>query len=324
MITLRQLTYARTLAKVGNFHHAAKVLHITQPALTRSIQTLEAALGVQLFNRLPLGVELTRFGEAFLPKAHLLLQVRDDLTREMKVLKALEQVDLCVAMGPYAYDLHGPAVMAGVGSAHPGLQCRLLVGDWREVTTQVLGRDVDLGVGDLAPAANDARLDTELVGQHAVHFYCRAGHPILRRGELTLEDLADTVLVGTRASVRLGAVLVKLGGRAGALDTTTGDFVPTWEVNDIHASKHMVASSDALGAAMLTQIRHELDTGALCLLPIHTPWLRLNYGFIRRRDSATSAGALEFMAAFREREAALNSQEAELRRRFGREDPALP
>jgi DNA-binding transcriptional LysR family regulator len=199
-----------------------------------------------------------------------------------------------------------------------------LLGDWREVTTQVLGRDVDLGVGDVAPAAGDARLDTELVGQHAVHFYCRAGHPILGRGELTLEDLADTVLVGTRASVRLGAVLVKLGGRAGVLDKTTGDFVPAWEVNDIHASKHIVASSDAIGAAMLTQIRHELDTGALCLLPIHTPWLRLNYGFIRRRDSATSAGALKFMAAFRERETALSTQEAELRRRFNRSDPELP
>ena len=86
----------------------------------------------------------------------------------------------------------------------------------------------------------------------------------------------------------------------------------------------MVASSDAIGAAMLTQIRHELDTGALCLVPVHTPWLRLNYGFIRRRDSAMSAGALEFMAAFRERETALNSQEAELRCRFNRRDPAAP
>jgi DNA-binding transcriptional LysR family regulator len=324
VFTLRQLTHARTLAQVGNFHHAAKVLHITQPALTRSIQALEAALGVPLFNRLAQGVELTRFGEAFLPKAHQLLQVRDDLTREMKVLKALEQVDLGIAMGPYAYDLHGPAVMACVGAAHPGLQCRLVLGDWREVTTQVLGRDVDLGVGDLAPAARDARLATQLVGQHALYFYCRAGHPILGRGELSLVDLADTVLVGTRASVRLGAVLVKLGGRAGALDKTTGDFVPAWEVNAIHAAKDMVASSDAIGAAMLTQIRHELDTGALCLVPVHTPWLRLNYGFIRRRDSAMSAGALEFMEAFREREAALNSQEAELRRRFGRADPALP
>ena len=309
---------------MGNFHHAAKVLHITQPALTRSIQALEAALGVPLFNRLVQGVELTRFGEAFLPKAHQLLQVRDDLTREMTVLKALELVDLCIAMGPYPYELHGPAVMARVGSAHPGLQCRLLLGDWRQVTTQVLSRDVDLGVGELTTAAGDARLDTELVGQHALHFYCRAGHPILGRGELTLADLADTVVVGTRASVGLGTVLLKLGGRAGTFDKTTGDFVPAWEVNAIHAAKDVVASSDAIGAATLTQICHELDTGALCLVPVHTPWLRLNYGFIRRRDSAVSAGAREFMATFREREMALNSQETELQDRFNRRNPVLP
>jgi len=324
MPTLRQLTHARTLAQVGNFRLAAQVLHITQPALTRSIQALEAALGVPLFDRMAQGVELTRFGEAFLPKAHLLLQVRDDLAREMKVLKALEQVDLRIAMGPYPHDLHGPEVMAGIGTAHPGLNCRLLLADWREVTTRVLDREVELGVGDIAPAAGDARLETELVGQHDLHFYCRAGHPILGRGELTLDDLADTVLVGTRASVRLSTALVKLGGRVGTLDKTTGDFVPAWEVNAIHATKAMVASSDAIGAAMLTQIRHELCTGELSLVPIHTPWLCLNYGFIRRRDSAVSAGAREFMAAFRERETVLNSQEAELRSRFSWRDPAAP
>ena len=91
MITLRQLTHARTLAKLGNFRMAAQVLHLSQPALTRSIQALEAELGVKLFNRLVHSVEPTRFGEAFLPKAHLLLQVHDDLTREMKVLQALER-----------------------------------------------------------------------------------------------------------------------------------------------------------------------------------------------------------------------------------------
>ena len=56
MTTLRQLTHARTLAQMGNFRLAAQVLHISQPALTRSIQALEAALGVQLFDRMALGV----------------------------------------------------------------------------------------------------------------------------------------------------------------------------------------------------------------------------------------------------------------------------
>jgi DNA-binding transcriptional LysR family regulator len=315
MITLKQITHARTLVQVGNFHRAAQVLHITQSALTRSIQALESSLGVSLFNRLAHAVEPTRFGEAFLPKAHQLLQVRDDLEREMMVLQALEQVDLRIALGPYPYDLHAPEVLAGVGSAHPGLQCKLRLGNWREVTAQVLAREADLGVGDLAPAVTDPRLETELIGQHAVHFYCRAGHPMLARRDLTLADISETTMVGTRASVRLGAALVKLGGRAGALDTTTGDFVPAWEVDSIDAAKRMVAASDAVGAALLTRIHRELDHGLLALVPLHTPWLRLSYGFIRRRDSTTSTAALKFMAAIRERETALVIQEAEMLRR---------
>jgi DNA-binding transcriptional LysR family regulator len=317
MITLKQLTHARTLAQVGNFHRAAQVLHITQSALTRSIQALESSLGVTLFNRLAHAVEPTRFGEAFLPKAHLLLQVRDDLEREMAVLQALEQVDLRIALGPYPYDLHAPEVLARVGSAHPGLQCKLRLGNWREVTAQVLAREADLGVGDLAPAVADPRLETEMIGQNAVHLYCREGHPMLARRDLTLADISETTMVGTRASVRLGAALVKLGGRAGALDATTGDFVPAWEVDSIEAAKRMVAASDAVGAALLTQIRSELDHGTLCLVPLRTPWLHLSYGFIRRRDSTLSTAVLKFMAAFREREAALVIQEAESLRRHG-------
>jgi DNA-binding transcriptional LysR family regulator len=324
MITLKHLTHARTLAHTGNFRRAAELLQITQPALTRSIQALETTLGVRLFDRSAHGVVLTRVGEAFLPKAHRLLRVCDDLTREMKVLQSLEQAQLGVAMGPYPFDLHGAEVMAGIGSAHPGLQCRLVLSDWRGVTAQVLGHEVDLGVGDLDPAAGDARLGVELISQHALHVFCRAGHPIMARDEITIADLAESVIVGTRASVRLGTALYSLGGRAGTLDRTTGDFVPTWEVNAFEAGKRAVASSDALGVAMLTQIHDELDRGTLCVVPVQTPWMRLNYGFIWRRDSAVSAGARAFMAALRERETVLRAQEADLQRRFDRLDPAAP
>jgi DNA-binding transcriptional LysR family regulator len=324
MITLRQLTHARTLAHTGNFRRAAEVLHITQPALTRSIQALESTLGAQLFDRTAQGVALTRLGEAFLPKAHLLLRGCEDLTREMTVLQALEQVSLSIAMGPYPFDLYGPEVIADVGSAHPGLQCRLALCDGRGVTAQVLSREADLGVGDLDPAAGDARLSVELLSQHALHFFCRAAHPILRREEVTIEDLADTVITGTRASVRLGSALHGLGGRAGSLDKTTGDFIPTWEVNAMCATKRVVASSDAVGVAMLTQIRDELGSGTMCLVPVSAPWLRLNYGFIWRRDSAVSAGAREFIAAMRERESGIRSQESELQCRYDRLDRGYP
>jgi DNA-binding transcriptional LysR family regulator len=40
---------ARTIAHLGSFHLAANALHLSQPALTRSIQALEASFGVQIF-----------------------------------------------------------------------------------------------------------------------------------------------------------------------------------------------------------------------------------------------------------------------------------
>jgi DNA-binding transcriptional LysR family regulator len=51
LIELRQLRQLLALAEHGNFSRAAEALHITQPALSRSIQSLEASVGAILFDR---------------------------------------------------------------------------------------------------------------------------------------------------------------------------------------------------------------------------------------------------------------------------------
>ena len=62
MIDLRELEYFLAIAERRSFTAAAAELNITQPALTKSIRLLEDELGVQLFRRLPRGVELTPYG----------------------------------------------------------------------------------------------------------------------------------------------------------------------------------------------------------------------------------------------------------------------
>ena len=73
-ITLRQLQHASALARHGSFREAAADMHITQPALTRSIQTLESSLGVSLFDRQTNGVEVSRAGEVLLRRAEGVLE----------------------------------------------------------------------------------------------------------------------------------------------------------------------------------------------------------------------------------------------------------
>ena len=60
---MRRLRHALALAEYRNFARAADALHITQPALSRSIQSLEDGLGVRLFDRSPRDVQPTAFGE---------------------------------------------------------------------------------------------------------------------------------------------------------------------------------------------------------------------------------------------------------------------
>ena len=132
----------------------------------------------------------------------------------------------------------------------------------------------------------------------------------------TLEMLEEPVrraleAIGVRRRWRAGQTLMWTGEQS-----TSAFVVESGRVR-------IVASSDAVGIAMLTQNRDELGSGTMCLVPVSAPWLRLNYGFIWRRDSAVSAGAREFIAAMRERESGIRSQENELQCRYDRRDPAV-
>lgn len=73
-IELRQLRYFIAVAEEMHFGHAAHRLHMTQPPLSQAIQTLEAALRVQLFQRTSRSVSLTPAGIALLPQARRILQ----------------------------------------------------------------------------------------------------------------------------------------------------------------------------------------------------------------------------------------------------------
>lgn len=61
-----QINYFQTVANVQHITKAAKLLSISQPALSRSIARLEDELGVQLFDRKGRNIYLNRYGKMFL------------------------------------------------------------------------------------------------------------------------------------------------------------------------------------------------------------------------------------------------------------------
>lgn len=301
MIKLQQLAHALALGHHGNFHRAAAAQHLSQPALSRSIQSLEEGLGVPLFDRQSAAVTPTLYGEALLRRAAVIIEEAEELEREIRLLQGIETGTFAVAMGAYASELSGRQAVGELMRRHPNLACKVLHGSWRVVADQVLARSVDLGFAELSSFSGDERLQVEPIGQHELVLCCRPGHPLLGLERLSKADLDVYPLVSIRVPAR-GAGLMPGKSR---IEETTGDIIPHKTVDDLATAQAIIMASDAFGVLAPLQIESGGRRGDLCILPFRAPWLRLNYGFIYLRNRLLSPAAQLFMTLVRDLEADL-------------------
>lgn len=187
-LSFRQLQALVTLADVGHFTRAAAACHLSQPAFSAQIRSLEAALGLALFHRSTRQVTLTAEGADFVVAARRVLAEMGHALAGAQDLATLRRGRVSLALLPSLAAGWLPGVLAGFQAAHPGVA--LAVAD-------VLSEDciarVASGQADLALAA--IRADTpELVAlpfcQDDFHLVCPMDHPLAHTRNVGVRQLA--------------------------------------------------------------------------------------------------------------------------------------
>jgi DNA-binding transcriptional LysR family regulator len=286
-IQLRQLQQAVTLAEEGNFSVAARRLHLSQPALSRSIRSLEQMLGATLFDRGGAGVTPTAIGQIVVERGRALLASASDVEREVQLALGLEIGTLNVGAAPYPANISVGRACGLLLRDHHGLKLDVRVGDWSLLLQMVLDGQLDVAVAEISAAEKDHLLETEPLPRHHGFFICNPEHPLVHEPVLTLERILEFPLVAPSLPERLSSF-----GKAHRVDT-------------FRLVREIVISSDAVGMATASQAGPDEREGLLCRLPLTLPWLYTNYGFVRLKGRTPSPAALAFMARVREVEAAL-------------------
>jgi DNA-binding transcriptional LysR family regulator len=315
MITQRRLRHLLTLVRYAHFGQAAAALNISQPALTKSIQALEAELGVSLLDRKRGAVTLTAFGELVVRRGKALLSAEEDMLHEITLLAGLEIGSLRVALGPYPSIISGYPALARLLAQRPKISIAVHVAGWRDVVRQVIAREVDFGLAELGGLPADDQFEMTLVGQHRGRFFCRPGHPVLKRGPLELAGLLEFPWVASRLPSRIAANLPP-ACLAGRVDALNGDFVPAIEIDVPFALADLLAGSDALALASLALMEQDLEAGSVALVPMTGIEIRAAYGFICLKDRSLTPAALAYMQEVLAVEADIVQREAALARRF--------
>jgi DNA-binding transcriptional LysR family regulator len=153
-VTLRQVRVFAAVATAGSFTLAAEQLCLTQSTLTKSVQELEAFIGLRLFERTTRRLRLTGPGKAFLPVALRLLNDLDtsiaELRHQAKGLRG--PVRICCGTSPATTFM--PAVIKELQQQYPDMQVRLIDDGNDNIARRIADGGADLGFCTLTAGAS--------------------------------------------------------------------------------------------------------------------------------------------------------------------------
>lgn len=195
-MTLQQLRCMREVIDSGfNLSVAARVLHISQPGISRYISLLEDELGVRLFarskNRL---VSLTPAGQAIAEVATRALREVQSIPSVAKDYREGEAGKLIIATNPGHARYSLPPVMEHFIKHHPRVRVRIRQGNSSQVTDWVLRGDAELFI---ATGPTEPNRELALFPCQAIHPIVLAPprHPLTGKRRLTLEDLYSCPII---------------------------------------------------------------------------------------------------------------------------------
>jgi len=127
-LDLRDLAYFEVIAETGHLGRAADRLGRTQPALTKCIQRLEAAIGAELFTRAGRGIALTAVGEVLLGYARQMRSTMDTSLRDVRAFASGEAGHVRVGTGPTMAEFLLPQVCRALIAAAPDITVGTFIG----------------------------------------------------------------------------------------------------------------------------------------------------------------------------------------------------
>lgn len=178
-----------TVAEKRNFSKAAKVLNLTQPAVSFQIQMLEQYYGTILFDRVNRNITLTAAGELLLEYALHMENLKDQLEKEMQELTGKVSGQLLIGASTTIGEYILPYIVGGFKKQFPEVNVSLDVSNTEVIENKVLNSTLDIGLVEGEVKGKDLLiedfLDDELV------LVTPPDHPLVQKGQITVLELKE-------------------------------------------------------------------------------------------------------------------------------------
>jgi DNA-binding transcriptional LysR family regulator len=212
-MTLVQLRHLLALADSGSFSKSAQAMHLTQPALSRSIRALEDELGLRLFDRVGRRAELTPFGREVAARARQHVFEADDLRASGRQMQRGEAGTIRIGLGSGPGAMLMTPLLLQIAQRYPRMRVEVARAGTALLAQSLRDRRLDALVVDVRSLAPAPDLRVETLRQMRGAFMCRRGHPLTRlRGGVTFDALQRYPIASTPLSDEVARLLMERYG----------------------------------------------------------------------------------------------------------------
>lgn len=287
-ITLQQLESFVEVANALNFRAAAEILHVSQPALSRTIKVIEDLIGARLFDRDTRRVEITPAGKELLPIARRILENFNSSFSELSQFLSGRSGHVTVAALPSIGVALLPKAIAAFRQDYPQVEFSLI-----ESPREGLRAIVEEGRADMAISVRPSPHE-RLRYQHLLNdpfvLLCPRNDPLAAMSSVSWSVFCSRPFIasGAPSSIRpiTDAAFLQKGLQV----------VPALEYPSIAAAGALVAAG--LGLTALPRLAlHLIGNGDLASIPLQRPVMSRSIGIVTRAGRSMSPLCVAFMGS---------------------------
>ncbi|WP_028224263.1 LysR family transcriptional regulator [Paraburkholderia ferrariae] len=294
-LKMQHLRLLLAIEERGSLRQAAEALSLTQPAVTKMLQDMEALLGVTLFERHLRGLRPTRFGTAATRYATLVFSDMANLRDELASLETgkMGKVRVGAVMAPT------PVLMAEVirrlKRDHPRLNIAVQV-DTSDVLVPLLDRDqLDLVLGRVPEGWDASHLEFEQLGDERLAIVVGCDHPLVDQAAPSFGELATFPWILQPRPSPMRALIDRSFEDAGVTPPQS-----TIETAAILMTTSLLPGSDLIAVVPMAVADFHARMGLLSILPVPLPRKLGPYGIVTRLARPPTASTSLLIDVLRE------------------------
>ncbi len=285
-LNLNSLRLFSAVAERGGFTAAARLMHVSQPAISKAVRQLEAEVGAQLLVRTARGVGLTEEGRMLLGHARVLFGEERAAEEALAERRGLSRGSLRLGSSLTVASYFLPRILGAFHARHPAIELTLVALNTRNVLDALLVNRVELGIVE-GPVSH-ARVEVSPWVEDELVAVVAPGHPLTEVRRLKAARVfQELFLIREEGAGTRDIILAALRNRG---------LTPArlFEISENEVIKQLAAAGVGFTILSRMAVAVELQRGELVPLAIEDLVLRRTLTWIQVKGRRPSAAMTEF------------------------------